>query len=77
MSMKSTLLAAGFAVAAMTGASGIASAHYGHGHFFFGHPGVRLYVGPPSYDCSYYLAKWEDTGSFYWKRRYYACKGWW
>ncbi|KUO55419.1 MAG: hypothetical protein APF80_06560 [Alphaproteobacteria bacterium BRH_c36] len=27
--------------------------------------------------CGFYKWKWLHTGSFYWKKRYFICKGWW
>ncbi|MCV0371285.1 hypothetical protein [Filomicrobium sp.] len=27
--------------------------------------------------CGFYKAKWYATGKFYWKKRYFICKGWW
>ncbi len=79
MFKTSMFAAAAAAIVAMTGASGMATAHGGrHHHFFYGFGyQPRLYVGPPVRDCSYYREMWEDTGRFYWKRRYYECKGWW
>ncbi len=52
-----------------------------HGHHHHGHHHLRsfVYVAPvyatPS--CGYYYVKWQNTGSFYWKKQYYACKGCW
>jgi hypothetical protein len=78
MFKTSLFAAAAIATVAMTGASGMASAHGRHGHFFYGFGyQPRIYVGPPVRDCGYYREMWEDTGRFYWKRRYYECKGWW
>lgn len=78
MSVKATLATAAIAAVAMTGASGVASAHHFH-HFG---PHLRIVIGDGFYSggsggCGYLRAKWEDTGSYYWKRRYFACKGWW
>jgi hypothetical protein len=45
--------------------------HHFHGrHFYYGSPVV--YGG-----CGYEKNMWWKTGSFYWKKRYYECKGWW
>ena len=41
-----------------------------HHHYRYGGP---LFVATP--DCDYYLARYEDTGNPYWKRRYWACIG--
>lgn len=27
--------------------------------------------------CGYYKWKWHETGSFFWKKKYFICKGWW
>ncbi len=27
--------------------------------------------------CGFYKWKWHETGFFYWKKKYYICKGWW
>ena len=76
MSTKTLVIAAATALTALFSAAGGASAH-GHKHGFFHEgPRFRVIVGP-SYNCGYYHNKWMNTGSFYWKRRYYECKGWW
>ena len=36
---------------------------------------VSINVGSGN-GCGYYRERWEDTGSFYWKHKYYDCKGW-
>lgn len=50
----------------------------GHGHFrHYRHSGLYLtsgFVGP---GCGYSYARWQDTGLFIWKKRYYECRGWW
>ena len=50
--------------------------HRGHRwHFrkrFHGYYGGHYYRG-----CYHYKRKWHYTGSHYWKRRYYVCRGWW
>lgn len=27
--------------------------------------------------CGHYKWKWKHTGLFYWKKKYFICKGWW
>lgn len=27
--------------------------------------------------CGFYKWKWHETGSFFWKKKYFICKGWW
>ena len=84
---KSSIIAA-LAIAAGLLGSAVAEAggkhrgkhHGGHHHHFRHHS--FLYVAPvyaaPSYsDCSYAYVRWQQTGSFHWKKRYYSCKGWW
>ena len=77
MSAKKLLIAAAAAAVTLTGTAGIASAHGGK-HFFFGdhHPRVLLFLGNGG-GCGYAYEKWQYTGSFYWKREYYICRGWW
>ena len=89
MSAKMIVIAAATALTALFGAAGGASAHKSggmsgsshfmksdHDHDFHHGPRFRLIVGP-SYGCGYYYEQWMDTGSYYWKRKYYVCKGWW
>lgn len=49
--------------------------HHHHRHLFI--YSAPVYVAPAYHDCSYSYARWRHTGSFHWKKRYYACKGWW
>ncbi|MBU2582344.1 MAG: hypothetical protein KJ622_11565 [Alphaproteobacteria bacterium] len=38
----------------------------------------RIHKFHKSHDgCGFYKWKWYQTGSFYWKKKYYLCKGWW
>lgn len=37
---------------------------------------IHLYLSGNG-GCGYLYDRWLDTGSFYWKRRYFACRGWW
>jgi hypothetical protein len=73
--MTKTLIAAAFAATTLAAISAPASAHEKH-HFFDHGPRLHLFIGGGG-GCGYYLDRWEDTGSFYWKRKYYICKGWW
>lgn len=53
--------------------------HHGHGHGlhrFHHHPNFRIYLGGGE-GCGFYRARWYETGRFYWKRKYYACKARW
>jgi hypothetical protein len=48
-----------------------------HHHHHHRHHGLYLtssYIGP---SCGYLYSRWQTTGSFYWKKRYYECRGWW
>lgn len=64
--------------------SGITPANAGgrhHGfhkfhHFnnFHHHPRIRLYVGGGGNGCGYYYDMWQDTGSLYWKRKFFRCR---
>jgi hypothetical protein len=81
---KSALLAAAFAVAAATTGATMAEAKKGHGHHHgrhhhhrhFGFYAAPIYVAPAYESCGYAYHRWMATGSFHWKKRYYACKGW-
>lgn len=73
MSAKTLVIATATSLIALIGAAGAASAH-GNGHGWH-NGGLRIVIGP-SYDCGYYHEQWMDTGSRYWKHKYYACKGW-
>lgn len=48
----------------------------GHKHHVR-HTGFLYTTGFVGTGCGYTYARWQDTGSFYWKRRYYECRGWW
>lgn len=92
MSTKTILIAAVSALTTLFGAASLASAHGSghsmhsmggmgsmphmmHDHRFFRHSPRFLIVGP-SYGCGYYYSMWMETGSWYWKRKYFYCKGW-
>jgi len=74
--LKASILAALAAAAGLIAASHMAEAkhrHHRHHHYF-------LYAAPyvaPAYDCAWAYARWASTGSAYWKKRYFICKGWW
>jgi hypothetical protein len=74
MTAKSMIMAAAIAATTFVGSAGMASAHSKH-FFFDHHPRVVLLFGNGG--CSYYRDMWYDTGRFYWKEKYYVCKGWW
>lgn len=75
------VLATTFACLAAMAATFAAPAHAKGGKHFHGHRHVHLFVySSPAYvvpSCGYAYAKWQHTGSFYWKKQYYICKGWW
>lgn len=27
--------------------------------------------------CGFYKWKWHHTGAYFWKKKYFICKGWW
>lgn len=85
MSIKSLTIASLTLLASVAGIAGAAQAggghhghggHHGGGHHNFHHHGFKLVIGGNhGRDCSFYREMWEETGSFRWKRRYFACKG--
>ncbi|MEQ1673096.1 MAG: hypothetical protein ABL893_19780, partial [Hyphomicrobium sp.] len=60
---------------------------HGGGHHFSGmgfsgghhrhHHRPHLYIYSGGGGCGYFYEKWQYTGRFYWKSKYYQCKGWW
>jgi len=50
-----------------------------HGHRHHGHWKRRHYVvvggGYYGGSCAYYWNRWQATGSYHWKAKYYACVG--
>ena len=44
-----------------------------HSEHSFHHPHLRFIVRS-NYDCSYYYERWMDTGSRYWKHKYFDCR---
>lgn len=75
--MSKSIVAALLAVAAGIVASTAAEARGGHHHH---HRGVYFYRAPIIVtrvpDCGYAFARWQATGSRYWKYRYFECRGW-
>jgi hypothetical protein len=76
MSMHATrklTLATVAGVVAMMGAMAPALAKGGHHH----HRYVRVWTGPAVVTtgggCSYYYWKWQNTGSRFWKAKYFNC----
>ena len=52
------------------------SFHFSHnGHYGHHRPIIRFSYGGGG--CGYYYERWMDSGRFYWKNKYYQCKGWW
>ncbi len=87
MKTKTIIIAAAAGLVTTLGAAGMASAggksshnsmsmkkesHESHEH----HRPHFNYIIAPSYSCGYYYDKWQYTGSFYWKKQYFICKGW-
>ena len=77
---KTLLLGAAIALTATLGTFAAAEAHgHGHGHhggwyrpYFYVAPVYTTgYVG----SCSYFYARWRETGARYWRHRYYQCIG--
>lgn len=77
--MKMTTKLAASAAIVMTIAGSTSAFAHGHRHGFkfrFHHvPHARFLAD--SHRCDVYYDRWMDTGRFYWKRKYYICKGWW
>ena len=79
MKANSAILAAACALTALGASAGTASAHQKNRSLFFNsghHEHVHLFIGSGG-GCGYYYERWLDTGRFYWKSKYYECKGWW
>jgi hypothetical protein len=77
MQTKSIAVAAAIAALLTAAGAGEASAHKGRNfHFYSGYhtPYVYVYSGG---GCGYYYERWHESGRFYWKQKYYECKGWW
>lgn len=82
MTMKSLGIAAIAASAILSAGISPASAggrHHGFHNFYhlnnFHHrPRIRLYVGGGGNSCGYYYDMWQDTGSKYWKRKFFRCR---
>ena len=81
MLKKSIVAAAASLAFALAAGVGTAQAHDKGGekhmekHDFDRHPHIQLFIGGGG--CGYYYERWEKTGSLFWKRKYFICKGWW
>lgn len=83
--MKTTLTALALtgtvAVAALMGGIGDAEAggkkHFKHHHWNHHHHHRPHFFGHHRHGCGFYKVRWHQTGKFYWKKKYFICKGWW
>ena len=68
-------LVAGNAAANANGShhNGSFKMHFGNEHSFHHRPHIR-FIARSNYDCSYYYDRWMDTGSRYWKHKYFDCR---
>ncbi|MCH9807902.1 MAG: hypothetical protein K0U74_09230 [Alphaproteobacteria bacterium] len=48
----------------------------GHRHRKF-KGGFRFKRHKGFHGCGFYKWKWHQTGLFFWKKKYFICKGWW
>ncbi len=48
--------------------------HFEHSEHSFHHQPHLRFVVRSNYDCSYYYERWLDTGSRYWKHKYFDCR---
>ena len=48
--------------------------HSEHSEHSFHHRPHLRFVVRSNYDCSYYYERWMDTGSRYWKHKYFDCR---
>ena len=81
MFKKSSIIAAIAILAGLAGTIAAEARGRHHGGHQSHHRHVFLYSAPvyvaPSYsDCSYAYIRWQRSGSYAWKQRYLACKGW-
>jgi hypothetical protein len=82
MSIRALSLGTFATIALSLGGAATANAGSGHHRFhnfysFDFRPHTRLVLISPSYDCGTYYDRWQYSGSFYWKKRYFECRGWW
>jgi hypothetical protein len=79
MTLKALTIAAAATGLLMAAGSGTADAHPRKGVIIYHdyHPHPRLFLYSSVGGCGYYYERWEETGFFYWKKKYYICKGWW
>ena len=76
MSMTRALaLGAAITFAAMAGAASNADAGGLKRHFK--HKFHHLHLRHRHDGCGFYKWKWHKTGLFYWKKKYFICRGWW
>lgn len=81
MSLKAILIAAATLVSAVAATAGTANAggkhfhgfHHNNHHFHHRHHGFRLVIAPSHRGCGFLREQWEETGSRYWRRRYFSC----
>jgi len=71
--IRKSLLAAAVALAALAAVQAPALAGGKRIKFHHLHLAPLVLVD----DCNYYWYKWQHTGSFFWKKQYFICKGWW
>lgn len=78
-------LTGALALALTAGASADAEAGFKRfrhfdGYGFHGFHGRHIHFGVRRRGfhrgCGFYKFKWHATGRFYWKKRYFACRGW-
>lgn len=50
--------------------------HWNHHHHHHHHHRPH-YFGHDHHGCGFYKVRWHQTGKFYWKKKYFICKGWW
>ena len=75
MSMSVTrklVIGAAAGAIALLGALAPASAKGGHHHHFyrFSQP---AFVAPVYTGCDYYYSRWKNSGSRFWRAKYFAC----
>ncbi len=78
---KSTICAALAIAVGMFSATAAAHAgggHHKHHHHHGFNKHLYLYSSPVIVDdCSYEYRRWRMTGSHFWKKSYFVCKGFW
>jgi hypothetical protein len=71
---KKLLLGATAGIVALAAAALPASAKGGHHHHARGFYGPVIVSSAPT-GCDYYRWKWRQTGTRFWKSKYFACIG--